>query len=1817
MKLKKIFVFVLALTLIFTGVLVPVSASADANEGVPTATVRPTVGYSQEAAEAARVDLSAIPSIKDVNLPTADAYRIDSEEAFAQFVALVNGGNDFKDQTVYLAGDLDLSGVKDQSPIGIRKGYEEVTNTFVDLQKAQFMGTFDGQGYAITGILIEKTIADTCYSGFFGWTSGATVKNVKLEGSVSHLMGDYAYKNTNFVGTGGLIACADGANVVDNVYCDIDVVGLRQTGGIIGRHGATVSNTTNAGDVNGANCAGGFGGFVSDMTVISSLNTGKISSSFSASGFLARARGNCTVNGCVNDGVIVNTDSGTAAGFVGQVEAKGTANLVSCINYGVIVSQNGKTDAFGHKLDECTLNIDETCADRTRAGYHPELIEKVALEDIADILSVSEYTAKEYQITSPQGLVKLSELVKGGNSFTQTTFYLANDIDMTGIDLEPIGFIFDSEKVKERKPFSGIFDGQGHTVSNLVMSQDTNIRSGLGLFGFAQNATIQNLVLDSTCSFTLKHVDAYNGMAAVLGYAGTKVLITNVATYANVDGVTHSAGIVSRGSASVSFCTNYGHVTGHNCAGGITGFRTSDVNYCANYGAISGGVAGGITARITGDRTYRNLENYGTVSGASYGGGIIGRTNGGKPTVQNSSNYGTVTGAVSNGIYTVEKGKTAEVTLINCKDQALVGYSEAMIELVYNTGIPFASYEVSPNEGAYTILTADELVQLSKAVKAGNSFAGVTLYLGADLDLRGMEMEAIGDNTTAFKGIFDGQGHSISNLSIHDGALFGVTDSALLRNVKLDGTCYLTQDTSGGTAAGILAKSIRMTYVINVSSAAAVIGSVAGGIVGSGEITLLNATNKGIVYGSKIGGGIAAESVDSMLSCVNYGTVGGETAGGIVGLSNAADAKLVACFNHGFIMSSGYAGGVIGVVRQDCAVTNCANYGAVGTDPSKDAVCSATYNLETGADATVSGVCADLTVIGYSATLAKDGSEELSALIKSGIAKNIEDYDPSIEASTVRYVLIDSAEDMVRFSSMINNDIDGGDGTTFCLTADVDMSSVTDFTPIGQRPIQVSSARFFAGTFDGMGHRISGLNCRGGGLFDILKNAQVRNLILEVSGVSDVASESIGALANRAENDCFIQNVFLTVNMETPAKNVGAMIGYAKDIVISNCTVDGNLNAHTEYVGGFVGYAEGTDTGMGFYNCRSLVNVIADEKVSIAGGFTGSDAGQGIYSNCFNFGNVSAALASGAILGSKVANSGSYYVGCYNYGKVIANGAQTDALVGEDRFHNFLPLKKSAFGSGIDDYHLSRMLDVKYQTRDNGDGTFDLRLVASIDSLNYAKAGIYFNYGNEDADYYITLHAEPKTVYTSILGGDTEYQPCQEFADTSKYFVVHTVEKIPNACLKDFQSSEDSTFARAYVCTQNGSYIGFRPVEEIFVPEKLTPTIETSIGVINRFDIPNVYEIGNTGVTVNLQYHAWPSVTVDENGVLYAFASARLEHVDPFGHTVMYKSYDGGKTWSAPQVINDTPMDDRDVGVTYMGNGKMLMTYFRIETRSLLKPEQSVTTSDGKVLKGNGTYVSWQKHKNIEQKHIDALIQYWSTLPASEQTAKSWCRISDDYGATWSDPITTPCSTPHGPILLRNGTLLYVGRTSVAGVGGDGIYAFTSTDGGYHWNFLSKVHEKTEFTFCEPHVVELSNGRLLVAIRVQSGSATIEDTYRIYTSFSDDGGETWSPVRMVKDKNGKELYGTPPQLIQLDNGAVVMTCASRKSTDRGEYAIISYDGGMTWDEEINLCRWVGGTSDIGYPCTTHLGNGELVTVYYQSYQNDSYCSFLYTKWSLK
>jgi len=60
--------------------------------------------------------------------------------------------------------------------------------------------------------------------------------------------------------------------------------------------------------------------------------------------------------------------------------------------------------------------------------------------------------------------------------------------------------------------------------------------------------------------------------------------------------------------------------------------------------------------------------------------------------------------------------------------------------------------------------------------------------------------------------------------------------------------------------------------------------------------------------------------------------------------------------------------------------------------------------------------------------------------------------------------------------------------------------------------------------------------------------------------------------------------------------------------------------------------------------------------------------------------------------------------------------------------------------------------------------------------------------------------------------------------------------------------------------------------------------------------------------------------------------------------------------------------------------------------------------------------------------------------------------------------------------------------------------------------------------------------------------------------------------------------------------------------------MVSRDLGKTWEEYILDER--SDSYDLGYPSTVELGDGSLLTVYYQHFPGDSYCSILSTRWKL-
>ena len=226
-------------------------------------------------------------------------------------------------------------------------------------------------------------------------------------------------------------------------------------------------------------------------------------------------------------------------------------------------------------------------------------------------------------------------------------------------------------------------------------------------------------------------------------------------------------------------------------------------------------------------------------------------------------------------------------------------------------------------------------------------------------------------------------------------------------------------------------------------------------------------------------------------------------------------------------------------------------------------------------------------------------------------------------------------------------------------------------------------------------------------------------------------------------------------------------------------------------------------------------------------------------------------------------------------------------------------------------------------------------------------------------------------------------------------------------------------------------------------------------------------------------YQGWPTVARDENGVLYAVTSGhRIAHICPYGKTLMYTSKDDGATWSKPTILNDTFLDDRDAGILYMGNGRMLVTWFTHSTEAYLN-----------------LWNDWIRNEAPEamKESVSGQLNALKFLPKEESDGGSYIIVSEDYGYSWSKAIRLPVSAPHGPIMLSDGTLFYFGKEMYAAdiVGRGAICAYCSSDGGYTWEKRSTLQEANGLTvddYDEPYAIELKDGSILGVLRSDNGA---------------------------------------------------------------------------------------------------------------------------------
>ena len=548
-------------------------------------------------------------------------------------------------------------------------------------------------------------------------------------------------------------------------------------------------------------------------------------------------------------------------------------------------------------------------------------------------------------------------------------FILIADVNLQGVALTPVG--------NPTNQFTGIFEGNGHVISNMTIN--TNENKYIGLFGYTdQNSIIRNLGIKDVNVVGKDYVGGLVGLnygsinncystGVVSGYyqVGGLVgsnggIISDCYSMGAVSSDYWVGGLVGENSGSISDCYSTGSVSGNGRVGGLVGFNGGSINNCYSMGAVSGDedVGGLVGQNCSGSIV--NCYSTGSVSGESGIGGLVGLINYGSITncystdaVNGSSRVGGLVGYKIGGGNTLGSfwdtqtsgqmtsaggtGKTTE------QMQDINTFLNIGWDFINETANGTCNYWQMPAGGGYLVLstfngyippepsgsgTENDPYVITDANDLGTMWYRPTSYykLSNDIDLAGIEWSTA--VVPVLSGALDGNGFCIENLSIISGAsnlgLFGwISSGGEVKNLGLE-NCAVSGDSDIGGLVGYNEGTIS-----NCSSMGSVSGDYeVGGLVGEnygGSIS--NCYSTGAVSGGNVVGGLVGWNYDGSISnCYSTGAVSGSSGvGGLVGLNYDTISD---CYSTGAVSgSSGVVGGLVGLNSD--TISDCYSTGAV------------------------------------------------------------------------------------------------------------------------------------------------------------------------------------------------------------------------------------------------------------------------------------------------------------------------------------------------------------------------------------------------------------------------------------------------------------------------------------------------------------------------------------------------------------------------------------------------------------------------------------------------------------------------------------------------------------------------------------------------------------------------------------------------------------------------------------------------------------------------------------------------------------------------
>ena len=1183
--------------------------------------------------------------------PNAEGiYEISTAEQLAGLAKLVNGGNNFSGKTIKLTADIDLNN-QAWTPIG------NGDNSFA------FFGTFDGDGYTISGL----NVPDANAPGLFGCIFG-TVQNLIVKGSVT--VGDEA--DGGDYGEAGGVVCDNNGTVQNcGFYGSVnDEIGLDAGGVAGGGYGKVLNCWYYMTDESSS---------VSKVSVCTATNCVVISSS----GAMAAAKLATLQTNAPDTGKVWSWKEGDAyPTLVSNVSRSMTLKpyLNSCT---AKVAVSGLTGESGVYLLENGVNTVTLLLDSGYSGENVYVRTNAANADGQIQLTTSGvsvpignaektilyygteedfeagkwYTAGDapYQISTGKELVYLAQLVNDGNNFSGKTIVLTADIDLNNQAWTPIGNEngFDAELA-----FSGTFNGDGYTVSGLNVP-DTYFP---GLFGqISTSAVVQNLIVKGSVTGGDEASGTWAEAAGVAAY--NDGCIQNCGFYGTVTGS-------SDGSVSV-----YG------LTGGMGVGTVKNCWYFKGVGSGADDVCGGTATNCVmissaDPMTAAKLETLKTAAPVT--GKVWSWTEGAEyptlidppKTITMQPVFPDCTAVVSAGETTlnVENDYTYEVTSDTVtitvsgnsdtlyyaaseseKDYKPEGGNLTKIDgttIINKTDLPKTYYYGTEEDfrllaawnsalgrsgNTATVTTADRLKALARMVNSGkDSMTGKTITLGGDITLDGSDWTPIGTKDNPFKGTFNGRnGSTYYTISGLNGDLFGVVNG-IIQYVTIDG------------GKGRLVGELKSGKVENCMSTAKVDSSdenaAVGGLVGMAET---NATVSSSYYYNADSINVpAVGGSGTVTNCFYLEETSTFDKKGTADDNGARTAEEFQLGRVAYELRKTYDAWVYDTTKTEkmpqlgsssttATMSNASELKltkpeklpegvkvTLGNDSDKKALTDAAgnqyYYAASGYPEGVSDVPVTFTApTGYQIVFAPAATQVGGKDYLRITGSNVE-YTYSLVKADIRWYenagaekncVLKSADELMGFCLLANGSIDGEpkdfNGWTLSLGNSIDLEN-SEWKPIPS----------FAGEFNGMSHEIKGLN------------------------------------VNYTDDDSNSK----TAGMFEKLDSTGKILSLA---VSGSVKADGKINN----VGGIVGT---TAAGSEIRFCRSNIDVKVDAANSTTNGMAyGGVAGkvQGAISNCLNEGTITVdSIKNKCYIGGVAGYVGSAANLCWNTGSVNASG---------------------------------------------------------------------------------------------------------------------------------------------------------------------------------------------------------------------------------------------------------------------------------------------------------------------------------------------------------------------------------------------------------------------------------------------------------------------------------------------------------------------------------------------------------------------------------